>query len=75
MRRRIAASLAVLLVFGSLSHVAAWGGDGHQTVGRIAALHVKPQTARRIQEILKPGETLASVSTWADNMKERMGES
>ena len=75
MRRRIAASLAALLVFGSLSHVAAWGGDGHKTVGQIASLHVKPQTARRIQEILKPGETLASVSTWADNVKDRMGES
>ena len=67
--------MVALLVFGSLSHVAAWGGDGHQAVGRIASLHIKPQTARRIQEILKPGETLASVSTWADNVKERMGES
>lgn len=74
MKRKIAAPLAALLILVSLSPVAAWGGDGHQTVGRIASLHVKPQTARRIQEILKPGETLASVSTWADSVKERMGE-
>ena len=75
MQRRIAASLAALLVFGSLSQVAAWGGDGHKTVGKIASLRVKPQTARRIQEILRPGETLASISTWADSVKDRMGKS
>lgn len=75
MSRGIAASLAALLIFGSVGRVAAWGGDGHKTVGSIAALHLKSETRRRIQEILKPGETLASVSTWADSVKERMGES
>jgi len=74
MKRRFAGLLATFLLFASCSHVAAWGGNGHQTVGKIASLHVRPHTARKIGQILKPGETLASVSTWADNVKDRMGE-
>jgi hypothetical protein len=52
----------------------AWGDDGHQTVGKIASLRIKPRTARKIAQILKPGETLASIATWADTVKERMGK-
>jgi hypothetical protein len=74
MSKRIAASLAALLVFGSVSQAFAWGGDGHRTVGTIATLRIKPHTARKIDQILKAGESLASVSTWADSVKERMGE-
>ena len=40
---------------------------------RSPRLRVKPRTARKIAEILKPGETLASISTWADTVKDRMG--
>ena len=75
MKRWIAAPLTAFLILGSFSRAAAWGGDGHQAVGKIASLHIKPRTARRLQEILKPGETLASISTWADDVKDRMGES
>jgi len=43
-------------------------------VGKIASLRIKPRTARKIAQILKPGETLASIATWADTVKERMGK-
>lgn len=75
MKKALALSVSLLLFFASVSPAFAWGGDGHQTVGRIAAFRVSPRTAARISQILKPGETLAGVSTWADSVKERMGES
>jgi hypothetical protein len=52
----------------------AWGDDGHQTVGKIASLRIKQRTAQRIAQILKPGETLANIATWADTVKERVGK-
>ena len=50
------------------------GDDGHQTVGKIASLRIKPRTAQKIAQILKPGETLTNISTWADTVKERVGK-
>jgi hypothetical protein len=44
-------------------------------VGQIASLRIKPRTAQRIAQILRSGETLAGISTWADSVKERMGSS
>ncbi len=74
MKRLVSVWLIALILLGSTSSAFAWGSDGHQTVGRIASLRVKPGTARKIAGILRPGETLASVSTWADSVKERVGE-
>jgi hypothetical protein len=53
----------------------AWGDNGHQTVGKIASLRIKKRTSQKIAAILKPGETLANISTWADGVKDRMGKS
>ncbi len=73
--KKLASSFVALIVFiVPCAPALSWGDDGHQTVGKIASLRVKPRTARRIAEILKPGETLASISTWADTVKERMGK-
>lgn len=74
MKKAVAILICALILFAPVTSVFAWGGDGHQTVGRIAALRIKPRTARKIGEILKPGETLANISTWADAVKERVGK-
>lgn len=48
-----------------------WGNKGHQTVGRIAQLHLAgTNTLTRINQILRPNETLASISIWADTVKD-----
>lgn len=75
MIKSISVLLSVVVAVGSSTPALAWGNNGHQTVGKIASLRIKPHTAHKIEQILKPGETLTSVSTWADNVKERMEES
>ena len=73
MKRFVSVLLIVLVLLAPTIPAFGWGSDGHQTVGKIAALRIKARTAQKIAEILKPGETLASISTWADTVKERMG--
>jgi hypothetical protein len=73
MQRLVSIWLIALILLATSNSAFAWGSDGHQTVGKIASLRVKPRTAQKITEILKPGETLAGISTWADTVKERMG--
>lgn len=74
MKNLLSLFLVVLLIVLPASSACAWGDDGHQTVGKIASLRVKKKTANQIALILKPGETLANISTWADTVKERMGK-
>ncbi|HEY6233409.1 MAG TPA: S1/P1 nuclease [Pyrinomonadaceae bacterium] len=74
MKRLISVLLGLAIVLAPTASAFAWGDDGHQTVGKIASLRIKPRTARRIAQILKLGETLANIATWADTVKERMGK-
>jgi hypothetical protein len=67
-------TISILLILTSSCPVFAWGGEGHITVGKVASLYAKPQTMQKIRQILKPGETLASISTWADDVKNRVGQ-
>ena len=48
--------------------VACWGQEGHEIVGDIASQLVQPSTSQFISSVLTSG-TLASVSTWADQVK------
>ena len=74
MKRILSILLGAVLFLAPVTSAFAWGDDGHQTVGKIASLRIKPGTARRLAQILKPGETLATIATWADTVKERMGQ-
>jgi len=74
MKRSVLFLLATIISVSNASSTLAWGDDGHQTVGKIASLRIKPRTAQKIAEILKPGETLANIASWADTVKERMGK-
>jgi hypothetical protein len=72
--RSVSILLSAIIFLGPAATTFAWGDDGHQTVGKIASLRIKPRTAQRIAQILKPGETLANVASWADTVKDRMGK-
>jgi hypothetical protein len=45
-----------------------WGVTGHRTVGKIAEKHLTPAARAAVQELLG-SETLADVSTWADEVR------
>lgn len=74
MNRLVSLLLVAIVFLAPVSSAFAWGDDGHQTVGKIASLRIKKKTADRIAQILKPGETLANIASWADTVKERMGK-
>lgn len=74
MKRACSLFITAIILLAPLNRAFAWGDDGHQTVGKIASLRIRQRTAQRLAQILKPGETLASISTWADTVKDRMGK-
>ncbi|HEY1495948.1 MAG TPA: S1/P1 nuclease [Candidatus Solibacter sp.] len=52
-----------------------WGPEGHNLVARLAAARLTPAAAARVAQILGPGNTLASVSSWADSVRRARAES
>jgi nuclease S1 len=52
----------------------AWGAKGHQIVGDIAASRLTPQTRKNLK-LLLGHETLASISTWPDEVRKQRDES
>lgn len=75
MKTFVAIFVSLLVTLSSLTPAFGWGDEGHQTVGKIASLRIKPHTAQRLAQILKSGDTLANIATWADTVKERIGSS
>lgn len=63
MKRSVSFLLGIVMFVATASAAFAWGDDGHQAVGKIASLRIKPRTAQEIAQILKPGETLASIAS------------
>jgi len=47
----------------------AWGPEGHDLVARIAAVQLTAAARARVTAILGPGSTMASVSSWADQIR------
>lgn len=64
MRQTLMAIVLTCLAPSALS----WGTEGHQLIARIAETRLMPSARGKIQELLgqEPGETLSSISTWAD---------
>jgi hypothetical protein len=71
--RTVSAALAMLCVplcLGLLPRrAAAWGQEGHRIVARAAWQRLTPKARREVRKLLRPGETLESVSTWADTVR------
>jgi hypothetical protein len=63
---------AFILLFATLAtNTYAWGVSGHETVGAIADQLISGRRAEvEVRKLLKPGETLESVSNWADCERE-----
>jgi hypothetical protein len=52
-----------------------WGRLGHRVAGKIAEARLTPSARAAVLALLEPGESLADVSTWADEVRRDMPES
>jgi hypothetical protein len=61
-------SVASAFLFGTVSFAYGWGNEGHQVVALIAQAKLTAKAMVEVDRLLalEPGETLASISTWAD---------
>ncbi len=70
--KKLACTLALAGAFAVMvpSSVFAWGNAGHRAVGAIADRLIKGSNAEaQVKALLLPGETLASIASWADCVK------
>ncbi len=63
------------MCLGGILPAFGWGPEGHSLVARLAAARLTPAAAARVAEILGPGTTLASISSWADQVRRARSES
>ncbi|PTT92483.1 endonuclease, partial [Pelomonas sp. HMWF004] len=70
MLRQIPIAIATLTV-ASLAH--AWGAEGHRLIAELAQDQLTPAARAQVARILEqePGATMASISTWADEVRSR----
>jgi hypothetical protein len=69
-RLRLTIAVSVALWLNNPTAAMAWGHQGHEAVGDIAAAMIKGSKAeKQVKKLLKPGETLATAAEWADCAK------
>ncbi|WP_210546584.1 S1/P1 nuclease [Rhodoferax sp. PAMC 29310] len=68
MIRNVTLALTAFIAFSQPSPVLAWGVQGHKVVANLAQAQLSAPARREVDRLLalEPGETLASISTWAD---------
>lgn len=69
-RALVSLAMCFALILGStVAH--AWGAQGHQVIAGLALAQLTPKARAGVDRLLaqEPGETLMSVSTWADERK------
>src|SRR5205823_11928602 len=60
---------ALVLSLLASSHAFAWGPEGHSLVARLATAHLTPTALAKVNAILGPDVTLASIASWADQVR------
>ena len=74
MRDSLKEILAALLCLPMVPlQLSAWGPKGHQVVADVAYSRLTPQTRKNVK-LLLGDETLASISTWADDVRKQHDE-
>jgi hypothetical protein len=65
------AGLTLLVALSQPISALAWGAQGHQVVAKLAQAQLSAPARREVDRLLalEPGETLASISTWADERR------
>jgi S1/P1 Nuclease len=68
-------ALAILSLTLTALPAFAWGPEGHALIARIADVQLTPEVRARVVEILGPGKSMASVASWADEVRRSRPES
>lgn len=63
------ASCCLLLILIPIAQSFAWNETGHKTIALIAKNNMSKLTLSKVQALLSEGESLDSVSAWADNVR------
>ena len=68
---RFAGFVLFLLLTSGSTAAFAWGAQGHQVIAGLASAQLTPKASVEVNRLLalEPGETLVSISTWADERK------
>ena len=72
LRLLVASAVATSLMVGPAW---GWGRLGHRVAGKIAEARLTPKARAAVASLLEPGETLADISTWADEVRRDYPES
>jgi len=67
-------ALAVALSCALVGQALAWGQEGHSIVAEIAQHRLSPQAAALVEQLLGRGHSLASIASWADDVREERPE-
>jgi hypothetical protein len=69
----LAAALLSLIVAAPVQALA-WGQEGHSIIAEVAQHRLSPGAAAEVARLLGPGRSLASVSSWADDIRDERPE-
>jgi hypothetical protein len=61
--------IALVVLFAGCLTAYGWGPEGHSLVARIAEAQLTPAARARVTAVLAPGQTLASIASWADEVR------
>lgn len=61
--------LTALSLLGMCLPAFGWGPEGHSLIARIAEAQLTPATRARVAEILGPNTSMASIASWADEVR------
>jgi hypothetical protein len=67
-------ALSAVLACAFASHALAWGQEGHSIVAEIAQRRLSLEAARMVERLLGGGHSLASVASWADDVRDAQPE-
>jgi hypothetical protein len=65
---------ALVLAAGWPGQALAWGQEGHSVIAEIAQHRLSSQAATEVSRLLGEGRSLASVSSWADDVRDQRPE-
>jgi nuclease S1 len=72
---RSAIIVAFPLLLFPLEEARAWGQEGHSIVAEIAQRRLTPAARQKVRDILGGEASLASISSWADDVRDILGKS